>query len=73
MRRKQPTLFKALLQASKHSSSTNELVFHLGYQGWVAPRAVRKAIARSSIHRAWLSGFTGLGILSISELKQSDS
>ena len=64
--------FQAFSAASKHSSSLHELIFHLGYQGWMPPRSFRKVIARSSFHRAWLSGFTGLGILSIVELTRAE-
>ena len=45
-----------------------DLIFHLGYQGFIAPRWARKLFAKSQIHRAWFSGFTGLGILSIADL-----
>lgn len=48
-------------------------IFHIGYQKLPVPRNVRKLFAKSRAHRAWLAGFTGLGILSIMELNVSDN
>ena len=56
------------LMAYNTSSGFYDLVFHLGYQGCVMPRVARKVLAKPRLHRAWFSGFTGLGILSIVEL-----
>lgn len=59
-----PTRFRLALQ---HRRSAQEFMFHLGYQGFVPPRILRKLFARSSWHRAWQSGYTGAGILSVLE------
>lgn len=64
--------YNRLLVAYKTSGGFYDFVFHLGYQQFVFPRWFRKLVARSELHRAWFSGFTGLGILSVLELKQSD-
>ena len=34
-------------------------VYLAGYSGRVLPRWLRRLVARSALHRAWLSGFTG--------------
>lgn len=34
-------------------------VYLAGYRGRVMPRWLRRIAARSALHRAWLSGFTG--------------
>ena len=34
-------------------------VYLAGYRGRVMPRCLRRIAARSALHRAWLSGFTG--------------
>jgi len=52
-------------------SSVYEFMFHLGYQGLEFPRWIRKLLAKTKIHKAWFSGFTGLGILSIMEITNS--
>jgi hypothetical protein len=41
--------------------------FHLGYQGVVLPPWLRRIIARSELHEAWLSGFTGAGLCKVTE------
>jgi len=61
------TTMARLRLALQHRSSLLEFIFHLGYQGFVPPRLVRKAIARTTWHRAWQSGYTGAGILSVLE------
>lgn len=63
------TFFSAFKNALPFHETFEKFVFHLGYQGWQVPRLVRKIFARSGLHRAWLSGFTGLGVLSIDELR----
>ena len=35
-------------------------IYLAGYSGWVMPRRLRKLIARSELHRAWLAGFLGI-------------
>jgi hypothetical protein len=42
-----------------------DFVFHCGYQGLSLPKWFRKAFAKQVIHKAWVSGFYGGGILSI--------
>lgn len=44
-----------------------DFVFHCGYQGLCLPIWFRKAIGKQKIHKAWVSGFYGGGILSILE------
>ena len=34
-------------------------VYLVGYRGWYMPRALRRIIAGSELHRAWLLGFLG--------------
>lgn len=34
-------------------------VYLAGYRGWKAPRILRRVIARSELHRAWLLGSMG--------------
>ncbi len=34
-------------------------VYLAGYSGWEAPDWLRRALARTEFHRAWLSGFHG--------------
>lgn len=68
---KKVSLLRSLKQirgAIPYRSSASEFLFHLGYQGFAFPRWIRKVMAKSEYHKAWLSGFTGLGILSITEL-----
>lgn len=62
---------RSLVTACKTSSGFLDFAFHVGYQGFVFPRSIRRLFAKSAIHRAWFSGFTGLGILSITELMQA--
>ena len=64
--------FNRLLMAFKRCSGINDLAFHLGYQQILIPRPVRKVLAKTNLHRSWLSGFTGLGICSIVELTKSN-
>lgn len=61
----------SLVTAWKTSSGFLDFVFHVGYQGFEFPRSIRRLFAKSAIHRSWFSGFTGLGILSITELMQA--
>lgn len=35
------------------------VVYIFGYQGWIPSRFVRKLLARSKVHRAWLAGNLG--------------
>jgi hypothetical protein len=53
--------------ALQHTRSVGEFVFHLGYQQFYPPRFLRRMFARSTLHRAWLSGYTGAGILTVLE------
>jgi hypothetical protein len=53
--------------AYRCANSPTDFVFHLGYQQFVPPRFVRRIFARSLWHRAWQSGYTGAGILSVEE------
>lgn len=62
------SLTHAIRQALQHRSSIDEFTFHMGYQGVYFPRLIRRVFARTKLHRSWLSGYTGLGILSIIEL-----
>ncbi len=34
-------------------------IYLSGYGGWTMPRPLRRILARSSFHRAWLSGRNG--------------
>lgn len=44
-----------------------DFVFHCGYQGLTLPKWFRKVIAKQEVHKAWVSGFYGGGILSVLE------
>lgn len=35
-------------------------LYLLGYKQWMAPRAVRRLMAGTIVHRAWLAGNMGL-------------
>lgn len=35
-------------------------LYLLGYEGRLAPRAIRRLLARTQMHRAWLSGYMGV-------------
>jgi len=56
--------------AWRTSSNTPNLFFHFGYQGITLPRLIRRLIVKSQCHRAWLSGYTGGWLGSISERSQ---
>lgn len=60
--------YNRLLVALNTCNNPYSFIFHLGYQGFLLPRLLRRMIAKTRAHRAWLSGFTGLGVLSILEL-----
>lgn len=42
-------------------------MFHLGYQRFALPIWFRKLFAKTAIHREWLSGFYGGGIIGVLE------
>ena len=52
--------FDHIKLAIRTAVSVPDFFFHLGYQQIVIPRVVRRLIARTELHRAWLSGFYGL-------------
>ena len=60
--------YNRLAMAYRNAVSINDFAFHVGYQLFVVPRCVRKVLAKTALHRSWLSGFTGLGIAPIMEL-----
>jgi len=64
--------YDRLLVALNTSNDPYSFIFHLGYQGFLLPRCLRRMIAKTRAHRAWLSGFTGLGVLSILELSSTE-
>lgn len=41
------------------SNAFLQRVYLAGYKGHVMPRWLRRIVARSTLHHAWLSGFTG--------------
>lgn len=49
------------------SDSFHEYVFHVGYQHFELPRWFRRLIAGTECHRAWYLGFSGAGIMNVSE------
>lgn len=61
-----PTLTRLKL-AFQGADSVPCFMFFLGYQQFAVARYVRKLIARSEWHRAWLSGYTGAGIMDVIE------
>lgn len=50
----------------KMSRSIPEFFFFVGYDQIVPPRIFRKIFARTECHRAWLSGYTGAWLASVS-------
>ncbi len=61
-----PTLTRLKLALTIADSATG-FVFFLGYQQFVIAPALRRLFARSKWHRAWLSGYTGAGIMDVIE------
>jgi hypothetical protein len=59
------TIISKLKTAYATSSGLLDLFFHIGYQGILLPVFFRKIFAKTSIHKAWLSGFYGGGILGV--------
>jgi hypothetical protein len=55
------------------SNGFTDFFFHFGYQGLVIPIFFRKLLAKTKIHKNWLSGFYGGGILSVLERHQDNS
>lgn len=46
------TLFMAITASRGVASGTLDYLFHIGYQGYVFPRRIRKFLARSKLHKA---------------------
>ena len=44
-----------------------DFMFHIGYQGFLLPIWFRKLFAKTEIHRSWLSGFYGGGVVGVLE------
>ena len=57
--------FRVVKHAVHMASDANDFIFFLGYQGVLIPRSIRRMFAKSNIHKAWLAGFYGGGILSV--------
>ena len=57
----------AIFRAISTCNGPTDFVFHLGYQGMEIPRPLRRLLAKSSFHQAWLSGFYGGGICKVLE------
>lgn len=53
---------RAILREILASGSIGFRFYILGYKGVCLPRRLRKLIARTSWHRAWLSGHMGIFI-----------
>lgn len=47
--------------AYRTSTGIYDFVFHLGYQGIIVPKMIRRLFVKTELHRAWLSGYTGIG------------
>lgn len=60
---------KHFMMAKRTACSVPDFFFHLGYQQFTLPRMVRRLFARTELHRAWLSGYTGLWCCSIVEMR----
>ena len=61
-------LLESLKTAITTARSPQDFVFHLGYQKIEVPRTVRWHLRRTQWHRAWLGGYTGLGVKDIPEI-----
>jgi len=59
--------FSEVKMAFSTSTTFVDFVFHLGYQQIMFPTWLRKLFAKSILHKAWLSGFYGGGILGVLE------
>jgi hypothetical protein len=49
-----------------------DFVFHIGYQGLTLLIWLRRLFARTRLHKSWLSGFYGGGIIGIEERQQNN-
>jgi hypothetical protein len=58
-----------------YSTSTGFMgfIFHTGYQGLLMPVWFRKLFARTAIHKTWLSGFYGGGVMKVLERHKDTS
>jgi hypothetical protein len=56
-----------LKMAANTSRSFFEFIFMLGYQQREFPRWFRRLVGRTELHRAWLSGYTGAGLVDVDE------
>ena len=50
-----------------------DFIFHIGYQGFLLPVWFRKFFAKTDMHRAWLSGYYGGGIIGVLERYKHNS
>lgn len=48
-------------------------LFHFGYQGLQLPVWFRRVFAKTAMHKAWLSGFYGGGIMGVLERHKDTS
>lgn len=65
--------FSKLKVAYSTCTGLMDFVFHIGYQGFLLPVWFRKLFAKTAIHKAWLSGFYGGGIMGVLERQKDTS
>jgi hypothetical protein len=77
MKLRKKSRVKDLIQRVKTAFSTCsgflDFIFHIGYQGFLLPAWFRKLFAKTEIHRAWLSGYYGGGIVGVIERSKDNS
>ena len=61
----------AIKQCVACAHNVPDFFFHIGYKQIVLPRRMRKLMARSEMHRAWLSGFTGAWFAGVLEREEA--
>ncbi len=54
-----------LTLAFRQAVNFNDVFFHLGYQHFCLPRWFRRLVARTTLHRVWISGYHGYFIGSV--------
>ncbi|TNC79251.1 MAG: hypothetical protein C9356_20175 [Oleiphilus sp.] len=58
-------------QCFECANNIPDFFFHIGYKQIVLPRWFRKLVARSRIHRGWLSGITGAWFAPVLEREEA--